>query len=63
MGKIFQYIFWEKLMFGCHGKIFFPMAPGHQFLPKFEKDENDKNSSARSENVMVKPKNSMMGRH
>ena len=26
------------------------------WLPKFENDKNDENSSARSENVMVKPK-------
>ena len=48
-------------MFGCHGKIFFPMAPGHQFFPKLEKYENDENSLARSENVMVKPKKFTVG--
>ena len=33
----------------------------YKFWEKFEKDENDESSSARSENVMVKPKKFTVG--
>ena len=39
----------------------FSRAPGHGFFPKFENDENDENSSIRSENVMVKLKKFTVG--